>query len=369
MNNNIFIIGNGFDLSHGLDSGYKHFIDWVYKSYFLQVANKHFESNLIEFEIDNPFLNYRIKDSDSYVKGYFEDDKVFKEIFLRLKSISGYEDFYSKHQADLGVMQKIKSKTGQPPYKFHYQYEKNIMFNNIINEYHKNKNWVDIERLYFRLLISEPNTEKLNQDFEVLQNKFEEYLIQLNPLQFIPQYKDYFLNFRKYPDGNNLILNFNYTNTYTHYIPNDFQVINIHGQLNDPRNKIIFGYGDYESEDYKKLESLDDNKKLKNIKLFDYCQTDNYEKLTDKLNNPFDVHILGHSCGLSDRGLLREILNRNECVKIYVYYFQYEAEGKLADDYTDKVQNLSRCFDNKQDFIRKIKSKEDGYKMFQVQRK
>lgn len=65
-----------------------------------------------------------------------------------------------------------------------------------------------------------------------------------------------------------LILNFNYTKTaeklYT--ADNGFEIINIHGELNNENNPIIFGYGDELDSDYKAIEELQNNYFLENIK-------------------------------------------------------------------------------------------------------
>ena len=292
-NRNIFIIGNGFDLSQGINSGYKHFVNWTISNFFKQFQIQPSNwGDYLDKDFSNEFIFFRLNYKDRYKDFHFQSENCnfYKAVPRILSKIENLDEFriktkeieeYSYSQVKMNLQAILK-----------YNFDKNLVFNKIIEEYDKNKNWADIEKLYFKLLMKENGTEKLNSDFEVLKNKFEEYLKSLGNGIPIPKYKDFFSKFVERDIGFNLVLNFNYTNTFSKYIPDYFQVLNIHGELDNEDNKIIFGYGDYESEDYKRLEALDDNKKLKHIKLFNYNLSDNYEKLSLRLGQLFSVHIL-----------------------------------------------------------------------------
>jgi len=150
-----------------------------------------------------------------------------------------------------------------------------------------------------------------------------------------------------------LFLNFNYTPTVKAYLTQieemlglngEFKQIQIHGRLNDNSNKINFGFGDEMDDHYKQIEGKDDNEYLKNIKSFQYLQNSNYKDLLDFIDSEkFQVYIMGHSCGLSDRILLNTIFEHEHCRSIKVFY--HEKDGK--DNYTDIVQNISRHFNKK----------------------
>ena len=94
----------------------------------------------------------------------------------------------------------------------------------------------------------------------------------------------------------------------------------------------------------------------KNFKSFQYSNTKNYDDLLRYIDSEkFQVYILGHSCGLSDRVLLNTIFEHNNCRSIKVYYHENK---KGTDNYTDIVQNISRHFDDKEIMRRKIVNKE-----------
>jgi len=83
--------------------------------------------------------------------------------------------------------------------------------------------------------------------------------------------------------------------------------IHIHGTL-DNEASIIFGYGDELDEDYKKIERLNDNEYLKNVKSIRYLDISNYKKLLRFINSDmYQIFIFGHSFGISGRTLLNTL--------------------------------------------------------------
>ena len=147
---------------------------------------------------------------------------------------------------------------------------------------------------------------------------------------------------------NTLLLNFNYTKTAENlYLINymNFEIINIHGELNNDNNPLIFGYGDELDENYQKIEKTQDNDFLENIKSIKYHQTRNYRDLLKFIESGiYQVFVMGHSCGNSDRTLLNTLFEHRNCVSIKVFYWQPEV-GK--DDYSNLIRNISRNFNDK----------------------
>jgi len=154
-----------------------------------------------------------------------------------------------------------------------------------------------------------------------------------------------------------LILNFNYTSTAEHlYVEKKYEIINIHGQLNNERNPIIFGYGDELDDDYQRIEKLQDNDFLENIKSVRYHETGNYRQLLGFIESePYQVITMGHSCGNSDRTLLNTLFEHRNCISVKVYYHQRE-DG--TDDYSQLIRNLSRNFNGKAAMRDKVVNKE-----------
>lgn len=145
---------------------------------------------------------------------------------------------------------------------------------------------------------------------------------------------------------NTLILNFNYTQTAKQLYVRDWdKIINIHGELGSQQNPIIFGYGDDMDDDYIRIEKLQNNDFLENIKFVHYHETDNYRRVLDFIAfDAYQVVIMGHSCGNSDRTLLNTLFEHPNCISVKVFYHQLE-DG--TDNYSDLIRNLSRNFNDK----------------------
>ena len=140
-----------------------------------------------------------------------------------------------------------------------------------------------------------------------------------------------------------MLLNFNYTNTADLYgIQNDrFAVNHIHGELSNP-NSVIFGYGDELDENYKKMSEKNENEYLRNIKSIKYLESTNYRCMLGFIeSDSFQIYIMGHSCGNSDRTLLNTLFEHKNCVSIKPFYHKWD-DG--TDNYMELVQNISRNF-------------------------
>ncbi len=312
--NKLVIIGNGFDLAHGLKTSYKDFILWhIDKVFKLPFGQR--ESGLIKIETNIDYTD--------------------------ITSVEEYRKIKSYDNSD---------------YKFNVK-GKHIFISDIIDEI-ETYNWVDIERMYFRRLLVYPDlsvtegkkkiemVKELNKFMDLIKNELIEYLLISLPKQCDID-NEIFNHFSEILDTSNFseskfqfnILYFNYTDTIEKYVKNNY-VNYIHGKLND--NNIIFGYGDETDERYVKIEKLNSNTYLRHMKSFAYLQTSNYKKLFQFLDtDKFDVYIMGHSCGLSDRLLFTHIFEHVNFNSVKIYYHQ---KSETENDFFEKTQNLSRYF-------------------------
>jgi hypothetical protein len=194
---------------------------------------------------------------------------------------------------------------------------------------------------------------RLNFCFNSIKNKLIEYL---TTIQISEQHKHKLIeniltqgtDSGEKSDVDKLFLYFNYTSTIELYTKQSYfpkhELIYIHGKLINADNPIIFGYGDEMDPNYEKIENLNNNEFLNNIKSFGYFRTDNYQKIIrfiEGQGKDFTVKILGHSCGLSDRILLNTIFEHPNCKAIKIYYYQ---KNETENDYFEKTQEISRHF-------------------------
>lgn len=269
----------------------------------------------------------------------------------------------------------------------------------------EDKNWVDIEYAYYEYLCSllkkldlsnEEDTKKevskeideLNEDMKFITKKLKEYLakedggveeniirIDEEPLRgeildkmMMPLSKQEIavesleqwvsLVKEKYSTielrlGKIVILNFNYTSLAAAYhariTDNSKYETNkgtaylnqIHGSL-DSKEEIIFGYGNTQDKNFPKLKQND--KFLEYIKPMRYRTSFLYPHVVKFIGDaPFQVCIMGHSCGESDRTLLRDIFQHENCVSIKPYYWE---QSKDKNNYQEIYNNIFRCFDD-----------------------
>lgn len=360
--NRLIIIGNGFDLAHGLPTSYRDFID----DYWREIIN-----NL-------------------KAKFYYKDS--FIEVNLSYLKNNRWENFNWKNILDFSSLRKEIEKSSDGSLEFNNYFFCIICYKSI-------DNWVDIENIYYAIL-KEKATEKnqlfkyhgtinnLNAEFEQVKNLLENYLQKitiekynydeikqieiLNHLneEFLihdftlsKKEKEFYSKKENREIKNNQLLSFNYTNTvedYANFMGLEYNFNYIHGKLKVNELPIIFGFGDEMDEDYKIIENLYDNEYLKNFKSIKYLEYSTYKYLLNYIESePFQVFIMGHSCGLSDRTLLSTIFEHGNCLSIKVFYHQYfdKKTEIIKDNYTDIIQNISRHFNDKKMLRKKVVEK------------
>lgn len=369
--NRLVLIGNGFDLAHGLKTSYADFIDWYWEQKWREMAityNPICEDELCRFEIING-------DSKLWCNIYLENYLRFKE--LKLKAINITD-----------AIIKEKDRFSFKPVKF---------FENILKSI-ETKGWVDIENEYYQLLkkCTENadcgySVKELNDQLAFLQAKLIEYLRTIETTQY--KNRELFVSMVDsfdLPDFSTegkkkalenvgledmdpdeihrdrrklckmtperiMLLSFNYTATARMYDYSNIVYNYIHGELEHPEN-IIFGYGDELDKHYQDILDRNDNELLKNVKSVKYLETRHYHDLLEFLMSaPFQVLIMGHSCGNSDRTLLNTVFEHENCVSIKPFYHKWD-DG--SDNYLELVQNISRNFTNMKLFRDRVVNKE-----------
>lgn len=353
--NRLVIIGNGFDLAHGLPTSYKHFIDDFWRNFKDKVNTDEYQKLIYT---DNSYFKYY---SDYGVINSFSD-------FINSinECIKEYTDFVFEEKTQIFYTSKYASR--KKIFEFKSDFFRQICTKNI-------SNWVDIETEYYRNLIviskktsinenDRANEVKvLNKEFELIKNLLFKYLksevcdkycFEINDANEIINYlinEIDALNNGSLQSYSTLFLSFNYTPTARIY--NDFlksklyntNINYIHGEIEDKDNsEIIFGYCDDKDENYKLIKNIKDNDFLENIKSFEYNNNDNFENLLGFINqSKFVVYLIGHSCGLSDKYLLNQILEHKNCDSIKALYRTY---NNGTDDFKNKSMDISRHFDN-----------------------
>lgn len=306
---NIILIGNGFDLAHNLKTSYNDFI-----TYLGNQAVENPEENIITIQ-EKRYIN------------------------PKLRTFSSMESSIRINNSELIIINS-----------------KNSFLLEICKEIGE-KNWCDIERLYFRKLnqMTDSNVETLNNQFQEIKLELERYLMTLEEAKPIESFKSFFNEISN--SAETLCLNFNYTNTLELLYSNPkIEILNIHGKLNNNDNPIIFGYSATEPENEILLKK-DNNEFLKNIKRYHYNRLpidrsiNNYLKSNEQLN----VYIMGHSCGTPDTNILDTIFSTTNLRSIEIFYH------KNYNGYFESLVNIRRILSKKENFD-KVTNYETSFK-------
>lgn len=308
--NNLIIVGNGFDLAHDMKTSYPDFIRYI--------VDEHCRSEKREFCNDlfklPPFVNSYDSLLDLYRKG---------RGISQQKARANYQNIIDKKS----IVDLIK---------------------HLFEDFYL-QNWCDIEYRYFELLKNVKGKVELftlNKEFSFLKKHLEDYLLTQESIgETIDAYEYLFSTLAL---RNSLILNFNYTDTIERLYSQKTKlskILHIHGELKNELNPIIFGFA-ADNEDIKLLVDKEDNEYLRNIKRHEYKRTSNEKALADYLSNHKNIRvtILGHSCGISDKLILEQILNHNNIHSVRIlYYNNYES-------YFNSQINVYRIINNNDNF-------------------
>ena len=391
--NRIVLIGNGFDLAHGLKTSYKDFINWYWMDRgekLLHSSNKTETDGLCSFKLkDNIGLanwglvwghHYQRKDplkpwDLNDVINIAREDKNLCDFWMSpflqqiCKSLENkkwvdieneYYDMLTKSALDGNSACSVDELNKQ----LHLLQDKLIEYLGIINQENTAINEKVKKRIYSPIKPCDISVEASNVVEEYVkgwgekrrdewEQKLDEYGISgtsgYNYIYDIEDFQKGELRNQKYPNlfmlpDSIMLLSFNYTKTANAYLIKDRQSFvcnNIHGVIEKP-SSVIFGYGDELDDKYKRLQNLNNNECLLNVKTIKYQESDNYRRVLAFIESaPFQVFIMGHSCGNSDRTLLNTLFEHKNCISIKPFYYIKE-DG--TDNYLDLIQNISRNF-------------------------
>ncbi len=257
-----------------------------------------------------------------------------------------------------------------------------------------NFHWVDFETLYYQELLSlfdmgdkRGLSKLLNDDLEYIKLKFIEYLsfenemVRETPSSLIQDYHDLMLNGIERVNNSLIhgeskrparvrLLNFNYTTLISHYLKHfprgDIGAFQLHGHLQN-KSSVIMGYGNHKDDHYAKLESLNEDEMIKNLKILMYGQNSTYRELSSFVDNNvdgFEVFIFGHSLGISDKSILSQILEHEKLRRVKIFYHDKGGE----DDFSYKYRQLSRHVYDKDRLIKLTEPKDISKAMPQIKK-
>lgn len=402
--NRLILVGNGFDLAHGLKTSYHDFIDDFWSSQINEITAQEYC-----YEYENEYLKFsssravfwEVVITYNQLKNIINHHGAnldIKNDFLKIiteKSYDNWVDIESEYynilkKCDKGQIDNLNKNFSQVKILFTDYLNKipkeastigemenhicsQIKYNDLSSIY--NDNLIDeilkkISTNLFGILTDNITANNIENDEErelilrirdLIDKKTEKEIIK----ELLLSGQRSLSEILKLIPETILILNFNYTNVTDNYT-NQFSgygsaknitINHIHGELNNRENPIIFGFGDDIDENYKRIENLNENKYMNFFKSIAYLQTDNYKKLLEFVDSEeYQVFIFGHSCGISDRTMLNTIFEHDNCKSVKPF-FHKRPDG--SDNYTEIVQNISRNFNNKKKYRDRVVNKTD----------
>ncbi|MGJ1419984.1 AbiH family protein [Sphingobacterium spiritivorum] len=370
--NKIILMGNGFDISHGLKTRYQDFILYYLLNCLDKTKQKdlpdvyEFEDDCIKIHWNSRFFRDGLKDVKEYITNSFTSGTGLGNIVIRHKTrksnyINIDLEIIAKNDFILSILREcLYSDWGgieDSIYSFLKQSHINLKgFRDDISISKANSAAYKAER---------SNIQNLNSSVDCLKQNLIYYLkTQNSPTTFNQHLFDSRMewgaiyDYSILSDDNYLrdvlFLNFNYTtyylseNNYTYIIDTfsdistSYEFINIHGDIDDSIDDIIFGVGDEQDSMYSEIETLYDNEWLKNMKSFHYFRKDYYQQVLGFIaKGDYEIFVIGHSCSITDRTLLNMLFENDSCKKIHVYHYQG------MNSYLNTTYNIARNFKNK----------------------
>lgn len=390
--NRLIIVGNGFDLAHSFATSYKEFISWYFNSLNDQLLR------CTEREVGDVLCSIQLKQSCEYssIRKYLANNCIYDDALNKVRR------FASVRVVDSGLIKEISRSVQTKKWVDIEQDYYNLLIlkgDNAVDYLKKtDKLNMDLECLkrhlfdYLQLICGDIDysfkcipsmadvfmapireediavsshemweqhiTDRMKLTYDEIYDRLLGYNLPGDDYRKLSDFikttsslLDYNLNKDNgveipkayYIPNRTMLLNFNYTAVADQYIPKDypsFEINHIHGSIKDV-DSMIFGYGDELDENYKSLENKNDNEYLRNMKSIRYQETDNYRRMLSFIEaEPYQIFILGHSCGISDRTLLNTLFEHKNCTSIKPFYYH---DG-VRDNYNDIIASISRNF-------------------------
>jgi hypothetical protein len=386
--NRIVLIGNGFDLAHSLKTSYQDFIEWYWDQRvdsFISIRDKVSEDILCKLTIlgegvwstfaydytISPKGKHKgcdiiqaIRDNKDFFK--VEDSPFFKSIIqsINTKKWVDIEEEYYKLLTQYAFEENAQNKLITLNNQLKYIQDLLVEYLTTINDKELSKQSFIYSKIYSPInikdiavgsvdILKQYVEQCVERDEKWINNKIHGYGAAEHA--FPEDHSKIKESFEKHNNvleveiprpyllpHSVLLLNFNYTHTVQLYHNNKLGIVtNIHGSIEEPQS-VIFGYGDELDERYNKIKETDNDECRRNIKSIKYLESANYRDVLSFMESaPYQIYIMGHSCGKSDRTLLNTLFEHKNCISIKPFYYKKE-DG--TDNYLELAQNISRNF-------------------------
>lgn len=310
--NNVLVIGNGYDIAHGLKTRYSDFIDWVRN---LNSDYSKLDTDDLEFKkriSDNGFILYFLNYTNE-VCGWVDLERLIKTM------VQYFECFVSE------FWQILRNKEGGIKWKYDYWVKHIVGFSKIFERKESESYYLKARYYSYDFGLNKAELLRiLKEELDDVIKLMKIYLDQfsrdkfLNSLQPIKQIEDI------HPQH---VISFNYTETYKIYGIKSDEVYHIHGSL--AKNNMVLGYEDETSSN---LDFIYFKKYFQRIqKLTGYVDPDEWKPINMGVFGKLRILFYGLSMDKTDGDMIRELWKKSH--RFVIYYCN-------QSDYEQKVINL-----------------------------
>lgn len=329
----ILILGNGFDLAHGLKTKYSDFLEYCVKQFGRIVVYKPSDKFYNNLWIRH-FLNVQQKMGDKWIDLEEEIYKVILHVSklpmintLNTQRMLAFNyndngfDFYNISRYLIEPIGSATSKNGYVRLSQHNELQLMIYF--------------ETPRGFVNFLY-----EQL-REFTKL---FNDYLLNevLEPIQSEPNLKLSLKSIGVNEGSKDVhVLNFNYTDTcerfyrskFSGYCDLNIKPVYVHGKVSSSEEcNLVLGIHGFEN--YNGIIPTDFNIFKKHNQRHKFGTIEPYQDLLELVkehNRQITFHIIGHSLDSTDQKILKHILLANQHAKINIYYHDEEAQERLMN--------------------------------------
>ena len=315
----ILILGNGFDLAHGLPTQYGDFLEYCKKVYGIIDSNIYLNERM-DLILRKIYQYIKANIWLEYFEGVYAENEIKGENWIDFESeISFIVSFIDRFSENLLKMRQELLDELQNPQNENYK--KLNIFANCLPRY-----------------INKTNKDTRKRCFEDLEDficALQIYLLEIVEKKDIKE-----LGIIKNIDPD-YIINFNYTHTYERLYNDKAEVFHIHGECKEIYkengiNNMVLGIDEYWS---KKKRNKHTNfaifkkfvqriRKKTGTKHIEWLNEINEIYQQDKENGISDIYIFGHSLDITDKDILQGFF-KSKATRIHIYCKDRETEGEL----------------------------------------
>lgn len=330
---NILVIGNGFDLAHGLQTTYKDFLNFCNRGTELDTIING-ENEYSKCRKTNLWLNHFTTKQNELGETWIDLEREIYNVISQ-QNLQGLSYpcylFLTIKNFNFEAINAIISET-------HNYFEVNNRGYMILDDYQA---YISNEKGFIHFLYDQL------REFTQLFEKYlrEEVLNNLAKSKFQ-------LNLRNQDDKTRMtVLSFNYTDTcerlYEFQPPlhSHIKSVYVHGKVNSNSDfcNLVLGTHSFEIKRNENLVSMlptEYNVFKKHNQRHKYNTIDAYQNFLDTLNNPKVCdspvfHVIGHSLDETDHKILKHVFLANKNAKIKIYYHNEEAQERLINNITE----------------------------------